>query len=99
MCNDIMVVYISMDSNTRKIKGKVGNVGARLRLNRVDQSVVVCLFANDIVLLAKSVRKLQKTADESYSLKGSLFFFFFFFFYINVGRSRAQKKKKKNNKK
>lgn len=52
----------------REMKRKVGNGGARLRLSGVDWSVVTCLFADDTLLLVKSVRELQRAVDKSYSL-------------------------------
>lgn len=36
----------------RKMKAKVGNLGATLRVNGVAWSVVLCLFVDDTVLLA-----------------------------------------------
>lgn len=41
---------IFMDGCMREMKAKVGNVGARLRLNEVSWSVVACLFADDTVV-------------------------------------------------
>ncbi len=47
---------------------KVGNIGARLKLNECDWPVVASLFADDTVMLADSERKLQKMADEFYRI-------------------------------
>ncbi len=50
------------------MKAKVGNVGARLKVNGVDWSVVACLFADDTVLLAESERELQRIVDKFYNV-------------------------------
>ncbi len=50
---------VFMDGCMREMKAKVGKIGARLKLNRVDWSVVPCLFLDDNVLLAESERELQ----------------------------------------
>ena len=59
---------IFMDGCIREMKAKVGNVGARLKVNGVGWSVVTCLFADDTVLLAESERELQRVVDEFYSV-------------------------------
>ncbi len=51
----------------REIKPKVGNVGARLKVNGVAWSVVTCLFVDDTVLLAETEKELQRIVDEFYS--------------------------------
>ena len=51
-----------MDECMREMKAKVGKAGARLKLNGVDWSVAVCLFADDTVLLL-SERELHVVVD------------------------------------
>ncbi len=51
---------IFMDGCRREMKCKVGNAGAKLRLNGEVWSVVTCLFADDTVLLAESEGDLQR---------------------------------------
>ena len=55
---------VFMDGCMREMKAKVGNAGAKLRMNDVDWPVVGCLFADDTVLLAESERELQRVVDE-----------------------------------
>lgn len=43
---------------------KIGNAGARLRLNGIGWPVVDCLFGDEIVLLTESSREFQKGVDE-----------------------------------
>ncbi len=52
----------------REVGAKVGNVGARLKVNGVDWSIVACLFADDTVLLAESEKELQRVVDEFFSV-------------------------------
>lgn len=47
----------------RKIKAKVGKIGAELKLNGLNWSVAACLFADITVLLAESERELQRVVD------------------------------------
>ncbi len=54
---------IFMDGCRREMKCKVGNAGAKLRLNGQVWSVVTCLFADDTVLLAGSEGDLQKVVE------------------------------------
>ena len=49
---------IFMESCMREMKAKVGNIGARLKLNEKGWAVVACLFADYTVLLAESEREL-----------------------------------------
>ncbi len=49
----------------REMKSKVVNAGAKLRLNGEMWSVVTCLFADDIVLLAESEGDLQRVVSKS----------------------------------
>ncbi len=60
--------YIFMDGCMREMICKVGNAGAKLRLNGEVWSVVTCLFADDTVLLAESVGDLQRVVNEFYSV-------------------------------
>lgn len=53
-----------MDGCMREMKVRVGNRGARLRLNDDDWAVVGCLFVDDTVLLAESGRELKRVVDE-----------------------------------
>ena len=46
------------------MKARVGNKGARLKMNGVEWPVVGCLSADDTVLLAESDRELQRVVDE-----------------------------------
>ncbi len=46
----------------------MGNTGAKLRLNGEVWSVVICLFADDTMLLAESERDLQRVVNEFYSI-------------------------------
>ncbi len=55
---------IFVDGCMRKMKSKVGIIGARMKLNGVDWSVVACLFVDDTVLLAESERELQRVVDQ-----------------------------------
>ncbi len=50
------------------MKGKVGKIGAKLKLNGVDWSEFTCLFTNDTVLLAESERELQRVVDQFHSV-------------------------------
>ncbi len=59
---------IFMDGCMRKIKCKVVNAVAKLRLNGEAWSVVTCLFADDTVLLAKSEENLHRVVNELYSV-------------------------------
>ncbi len=52
----------------RKMKSKVVNAGAKLRLNGEVWSAVTCLFADDTVLLAESEGGLQRIVNEFYSV-------------------------------
>ncbi len=52
----------------RKMKTKVRNEGAKLRLNGQDWSVVTCLFADDTVFLAESEGDLQRLVNGFYSV-------------------------------
>ncbi len=54
---------IFMDGCMREIKCRVGNAGAKLRLNGEFWSVVTCLFADDTVLLAESEGDLQRVVN------------------------------------
>ena len=54
----------------REMKAKVGNIGARLKLNGEGWAVVACLFADDTVLLAESEGELQRVVDEFYNVCG-----------------------------
>ncbi len=59
---------IVMDGCMTKIKCKVVNAGAKLRLNGQVWSAVTCLFADDTVLLAESEGDLQRVVNEFYSV-------------------------------
>ncbi len=59
---------IFMDGCMKEMKCKVGNAGAKLRLNGEDWSVVTCLFVDDTVLLAESEGDLQRVVNEFYSV-------------------------------
>ncbi len=59
---------IFMDGCMREMKPKVGRIGAKMKLNRGDLSVSACLFADDIVLLAKNERELQRVVDPLHSV-------------------------------
>ncbi len=59
---------IYMDGCMKEMKCKVGNTGAKLRLNGEVWSVVTCLFADDTVLLAESEGDLQRVVNEFYSV-------------------------------
>ena len=48
----------------RKIKAKVGNVRARLKINGMEWAVVVCLFAENTVSFAESEVELHRVVDE-----------------------------------
>ncbi len=49
----------------RKVKAKVGKIGAGLKINGMGWSAVTaCLFADDTVLLAESERELQRVVDQ-----------------------------------
>ena len=53
---------IFMAGCMREMKGKVGRVGARVKMNGMSCVVVVvvaCLFADDTVLFAESEEKFQ----------------------------------------
>ncbi len=50
------------------MKCKVGNTGAKLRLNGEVWSVVTCLFVDDTVLLAESKGDLQRIVNVFYSV-------------------------------
>ncbi len=54
---------ISMDGCMKEMQCKVGNTGAKLRLNGEVLSVVTCLFADDTVLLAESEGDLQRVVN------------------------------------
>ncbi len=45
----------------KEMKAEMGNVGARLKVNGVDWSMVACLFTDDTVLFSESERKLQSS--------------------------------------
>ena len=47
----------------RKMKAKLGNVGARLKLNGVGWPIVTCLFPDDTVLLAESERETPGSGE------------------------------------
>ncbi len=57
-----------MDGCMGEIKSKVVNAGAKLRLNGEVWSIVTCLFADDIVLLAEREGDLQRVVNEFYSV-------------------------------
>ncbi len=59
---------IFMDGCMRKMKCKVGNAGAKLRLNGEVWSVLTFLFADDTVLLAESEGNLQRVVNEVYDV-------------------------------
>ncbi len=61
-------VNIFMDGCMRKMRSKVVNAGAKLRLNGEVWSVVTCLFADDTVFLAESEGDLQRVVNEFYSV-------------------------------
>ncbi len=52
----------------REMKAKVGKVGARMKLNGVDRSVIACMFADDIMLLAVNEMELQRVVDQFHSV-------------------------------
>ncbi len=52
----------------REMKCKMGNAGAKLRLNGEVWSVVTCLFADDTMLLAESDGDLQRVVNVFYSV-------------------------------
>ncbi len=60
---------IFMEGCMREIKCKVGNTGAKLRLNGEGWSVVTCLFADDIVLLVESEGDLLREVNVFYSVR------------------------------
>ncbi len=71
MCDCVMSPWlfnIFMDGCMREMKCKVGNAGAKLRLNGEVWSVVTCLFADDTVLLAESEGDLQRVVNVFYSV-------------------------------
>ena len=53
---------IFMDGCMREMKAKVGNIGARLKMNGNGWAVVACLFADDTVLFAES--KVKRSSDN-----------------------------------
>ncbi len=55
---------IFMDGCMREMKAKVGNIGARLKLNGVTWSVAACLFAVDTVLLGESEMELKRVVEK-----------------------------------
>ncbi len=59
---------IFMGGCIREMKCKVGNAGAKLRLNGEVWSVVTCLFADDAVSLAESEGDLQRVVNVFYSV-------------------------------
>ncbi len=67
----------------REMKAKLGKIGAGLRVNAVDWSVIVCLFADDTVLLADSERELQRVVDQFQSVCSRRKLI------VNVGKSKA----------
>ncbi len=52
----------------REMKTKMGKRGAGLKVNGVDWSVTVYLFADDKVLLAESEKELQRVVDQFHSV-------------------------------
>ncbi len=55
---------IYMDRCIREMKVGVQDLGARLNVRGVEQPMVVCLYADDTVLLAESEGMLQRVVDE-----------------------------------
>ncbi len=55
---------IFMDGCMKEMKCKVGNTGAKLRLNGEVWSLVTCLFADDTVLLAESEGDVQRVEQS-----------------------------------
>ncbi len=57
---------IFMDGCMKKMKSKVGKIGARLKLNGVSWPVAApaCLFAHDTMLPAEDERDLQREVDR-----------------------------------
>ncbi len=53
-----------MDSCIREMKVGAQDLGVRLNVSGVEQPVVACLYADDIVLLAESEGMLQGIVDE-----------------------------------
>ncbi len=59
---------IFIDGCMKEMKCRVGNIGAKLKLNGEVWSVVTCLFVDDTVLLAESEGDLQRVVKEFYSV-------------------------------
>lgn len=59
---------IFIDGCMRELRAKVGNVGARLKVNGGSWPVAACLFADDTVLLAESESELQRVVNEFYNV-------------------------------
>ncbi len=80
---------IFMDGCMRKMKAKVGNVAAGLKVNGVDWSMVAYLFADDTVLLSESEGELHRVVHEFYNvcLRRKL--------RVNVGKSKMIFKRRK----
>ncbi len=59
---------IFIDESMSEMKCKVGNAGAKLRLNGEVWSVVTCLSADETVFLAEGEVYLQRILNEFYSV-------------------------------
>ena len=52
----------------KDIKAKVGNIGARLKINGINWAVVVYLLADNTVLFVEDEEEFQKVVEEFYSV-------------------------------
>lgn len=65
---DHMAVQCFIDGCMKEMKTKVGNRGARMKLNGCDREVAASIFADDIMLLQDSKKELQRMVDEFYRM-------------------------------
>ncbi len=77
----------------KEIKCRVGNTGAKLRLNGEVWSVVTCLFADDTVLRGESEGDLQRVVKEFYSVCKRKLFFYIYPRKQLKGKIKVEKKK------